>query len=244
MIDKSLVKRRFKKSLKTYSDNAIVQKQAAINLIEMLPKKEYPSVFEIGCATGILTEQIIENIEFKTFTVNDIVDESKHYIDKMLTNYTFIAGDIESVNITNTYDLIISNACFQWCNSLQNLLSKLLSCLNKNGVLAFSVFGKDNMKELNKLFDITQKCYSKDELKSYFINKDNLVIKEETTQLLFNSPLDVLQHLKLTGANAVKEHKFTKSALNNFEQEYINRYSKNEKVCLTYNPVYVVYCKR
>ncbi len=241
MIDKSLVKRRFKKSLETYNDNAIVQKQTAANLIKMLPEKNYDSVLEIGCATGILTEQIIKNIKYKTLTVNDRVSEAKQYIDKMLTNYNFLAGDSERINITNTFDLIISNACLQWCDNLQNVIFKLLSCLTPKGVLAFSVFGNDNMKELNKLFDIEQQCYSKQDIEKLFSKKGN--ITEETIQLTFKQPIEVLQHLKLTGANAIKEHKFTKSALKDFEKEYINRYSKNGMVYLTYNPVYAVFCK-
>ena len=64
MIDKSLVKKRFSKSLKTYDDNAIVQKQMAEKLVDFLPKKEFNSVLEIGCATGLLTKQLKTKLSF------------------------------------------------------------------------------------------------------------------------------------------------------------------------------------
>ena len=54
-MSKFLVKERFRKCLKTYDDNAIVQKIMAQNLVSELEQKKYNKVLEIGCGTGILT---------------------------------------------------------------------------------------------------------------------------------------------------------------------------------------------
>ena len=59
--------------------------------------------------------------------------------------------------------------------------------------------------------------------------------KEEKIKLYFNSPIDVLKHLKLTGVNAIKEHKFTKSSLKEFEKKYYEQYSEDGKVYFSNN---------
>ena len=53
MINKELVKKRFSKSLDTYEDNAFVQKEMGAKLISLLEKKEFNTIFEIGCASGL-----------------------------------------------------------------------------------------------------------------------------------------------------------------------------------------------
>ncbi len=234
MIDKSLVKKRFKKSLSTYNDNAIIQKQTAEKLISLLPEKQYSSILEIGCATGLLTEKIKQNLSFNDFYANDIVEESAQYIEKIIPDCEFIAGDIEEIQLDKKYDLIISNACLQWCSDILATIEKLKSAMKPNGVIAISVFGDENLKEIKNLFKIENKMYSMQDLKAF----GN--ITEETHKLYFDTPLDVLKHLKLTGVNAIKETKLTKSQLKEFEIQYKKLYSENGKVFLTYNPVYVV----
>lgn len=240
MIDKSLVKKRFKKSLDTYDDNAIVQKQTAKKLIELLPKKQYSSVFEIGCATGILTKEIYERIIFEEFYANDIVEESGDFVKKIISNTKFIQGDIEEIIFDKKYDLIISNACLQWCNDIENTIDKLVKALNKDGILAVSIFGDDNLKEITKLFGINNKTYSLAELKEKIAKYNVVKYQEEIINLSFESPLEILKHLKLTGVNAVQTMHLTKSKLKAFEQKYITQFFQNGKVILTYNPVYIV----
>lgn len=240
MIDKSLVKRRFKKSLATYYDNAIVQKQMAEKLIKLLPEKTYNTVFEIGCSTGVLTKEITENIKYNKIVVNDIVPEAKQYIDNILPNYTFISGDIEALELKDKYDLIISNACIQWCNDIKAVINKLYKNLNKEGVLAVSVFGDSNFKELNNIFEFNEKKYSVKELKEILKDYDNYFITEDKTEILFDNLKELLQHIKYTGANSVREYTLTKTTLKNYEIKYKNYYSKNDKLVLTYNPVYII----
>jgi len=243
MIDKSLVKKRFKRSLKTYNDNALAQKQMAEKLINMLPSKSFNSVFEIGCASGILTSEIKKYIKFESFTANDLVEESKNYINKIIPVNTFISGDIEELCFDKKYDLIISNACLQWCSNIEKTILKLYDLLENNGILAVSIFGDENLKEIKNIFNIENKMYTMPELKQFLCGFSNTVIKEDLLKQTFDSPIEVLKHLKLTGVNAVKELKLTKTMLKQFESDYIKSYSIDNKVILTYNPVYILITK-
>ena len=239
MINKALVKKRFKKSLKTYEDNAVIQKIMAKKLIELLVLKEYNSIFEIGCATGILTKEIKKNLTFKEYIANDIVEKSQEYINKIIYPNIFLGGDIEEVELNKKYNLIISNASLQWCNDIEKVLEKLINSLEENGTLAISIFGDNNLKEIKDIFHLENNTYSLNKLKESLAKYKLITFEEEEIKIEFENPIMVLKHLKLTGVNAIKEVVLSKKKLQEFEEEYTKKYQNNGKVILTYNPVYI-----
>ena len=243
MIDKSLVKKRFKKSLKTYDENAIVQKKMAKELINLLPKKEYNKIFEIGCATGILTKEIADKLIFSELYLNDIVEESKKYVQEIYKECKFVVGDIENIELNKKYNLIISNACLQWCSNIEETLSKLINALDDGGILAISVFGEDNLKEIKSIFNIGKEISSISSMENFLNTQKIIIKKEDKIKIDFETPMEVLKHLKYTGTNAIKEIKLTKTKLKDLEQKYKENYTQNNKVYLTYNPIYIICTK-
>ena len=238
MINKDLIKQRFSKNLNNYNDNAFIQKKMVKKLISLLPEKKYNNILEIGCGTGLLTKEIVDNFEFEYYEANDIVSECQKYIEKIDTKIKFISCDMEKYikNTNQKYDLIISNASFQWTENLKNFLSQIISKLSDNGILLFSTFAENNYKEI---FDTTQKGLN-------YVSKDTLIkilpkaiIEEEILQLEFQEPIEVLKHLKLTGVNALEQVFWTKKDLQNFSYKYKEKCK--DKLSLTYNPIYVYF---
>jgi len=240
MPDKNLIKTRFKKSLKTYNDNAGIQNIMAERLVGMLDKNEFGSVFEIGCGSGILTAHIKNKIIYGVYTGNDIVCESKAYITKIIPECLFAAGDIEKINTGLKYDLIISNACLQWCGDFEKTLDKLMSMLNPKGVLAFSVFGDRNLEEVKNIMDVGLTYYCFKDFQAVLNKYNVLAVKEEIEKIYFNDPRDVLRHLKYTGVNIFSSGSFNKRKLKEFEEIYKKNYLQDNKVSLTYHPFYAV----
>ncbi len=240
MIDKTLVKNSFKKNLKTYEDNAFVQKKMAQELINMLPCKNHSRVLEIGVGTGYFTRLLAENISYKDFFANDIVQECSNYLSKVIEGAVFVSGDIESVNIPQDIDLVVSNATLQWVSDLDEILLKISASLNKEGCFVFSTFGKKNFYELKDVSGMGLKYYSKEELKSVLERYFEVIeIKESEEKLFFNSFKELLKHIKLTGVNGVSSTPFSISDIKEIELKYKEKYFDGKRFVLTYNPLYV-----
>ncbi len=237
-MNNALMQRRFLKSLNTYNENAKIQKKMAEKLFSMLEKKEYDRIFEIGCGTGFLTEIASNNLKYKTYVANDIIPECKNFIQEINSNIEFISCNIEKEinNIKGSYDLIISNAAFQWIDNLQDFIPRLIAKLNPEGIILFSTFGKENFKEIYQTLGLTLQYFSKKELDNILYKYPHL-IEEEIHVLAFKNPKNILQHFKLTGVNSLENKAWTKQDILNFEHEYEN--SCFGASTLTYNPMYV-----
>lgn len=243
MIDKSLVKERFKKSLNTYTKNSIIQNKMADNLIKMVSQvKQFSSILELGCGSGVLTKKIVENFDFKNYDAVDIVDDCSKFINQISPDICFTQSDIENFKTDTKYNLIISNATIQWVEKLPDFLKKMYENLEDNGLFLFTTFGKDNFNEIKKITGQGLEYYSTEEIKKILQDYAPFSLKIETEKMEFETPKDVLKHLKLTGVNSITSKHWTKTDLAKFESEY--RKLCPDKITLTYNPVYVAVFKQ
>lgn len=242
MIDKQKVKEKFQKSLQTYNQEAFVQKKMAYNLKNMLKNccgNRFDSIFEIGCGTGLLTEILINSLDFKEYRANDLVPGCIEFVKPFIDEENFFPGDAEKENlIGKNQDLIISNAVFQWFEDMEYVFKTLHNKLNKKGILAFTTFSKDNLKEVksitgNGLPYITEKEMIKKGAE-YF---DLIDFKEEEITLFFKSPMKVLKHFKHTGVNSLGTKAMVGKELKNFINEYEKNFGNEGSVSLTYTPM-------
>ena len=236
---KDLIQQRFKKSLKTYDSCAVVQKQMAKNLISYIPDKIYENILELGCGTGFVT-RILSEREYKVYDALDLVEDCEFYIKSISEKINFINSDIEAFVADKKYDLIISNASLQWLDNFEEFVKKLKSNLSSDGVVGITMFGKSNFKELSEIVEHPLKYYSTDEIREVFEEFDIIKLEEDIQTLDFETPLDVLHHIKNTGVNALKNEHWTKKDLIKFEKSYKKCCGENIK--LTYNPIYII-CK-
>lgn len=244
MIDKELVKSRFEKSIETYDKTAIVQKKMAEELTENICEycgTDFQDIFEFGSGTGFLTNCINKNIKYKSYTANDIVEKSEKFIKEIIPTCKFIPGDIESIDIDAQFDLILSNASMQWIGNLDDLLLKFKKMLKPEGYFAFTTFGDQNFSEIKETTGLALN-YLKTETFIQKIEKYFTIsfIEERTTTILFDTPFDILKHIKNSGTNGIQTINWTVKKLRDFERYYSLRFSKNGKVRLTYNPIFVI----
>lgn len=241
-MNKTLIRTRFAKNLKTYEKNAVIQKQMAQKLLELITETKFDNILEVGCGTGFLTKLARDKFQFKNYIANDIVEDCARYILPYYTDVNFISGDIETIiqNSKNAYDLIISNAALQWVDDIETCIKNILTALKPNGILLFSTFGKQNFKEIFQLTGKTLNYKSPEEYDVFFKNNYH-IIKDEICTLTFKTPKEILQHLKQTGVNALETTVWTKTDLLQFEKNYTKLSSSLPS--LTYNPVYILAAK-
>ena len=234
--NKELIKKRFSKSLKTYSENAVVQKQMAEKLADEISGLKFDKILELGCGTGFVTKKLLKQNEFSEYVAIDMVGDCEKYISEISDKIRFVCGDIEdNKDIYNSkYNLIISNAVMQWVDNLPQFIGKLRENLTDNGYLVFTLFGKENYKELIPFVKNPLRYYSVDEIKEICDGFKTIKVYDEKFVMEFETPTDVLRHIKNTGVNALSQTHWTKSDLISFEKEY------PEKVTLTYHPIYIV----
>lgn len=223
----------------TYKDNAIVQKKMAKKLVlETVSKagNNFNDIFEIGSGTGLLTDEIIANFNFKRLFLNDL---NENFTGRTCEKY--FKGDISKIKFEDNFkaDLIISNAVFQWIDDKEGLFSKLFSLIRQNGVLAFTYFGCKNFCQIK---DISGFGLNYEDIRPV-IKKTGfsvLYFEEELETLYFKDVQKILEHIKLTGVGTNSNHLWTKSKYEAFKERYLESFSDKNGVELTYHPQYFV----
>lgn len=250
------IQHSFHRSLRNYDDEAKAQKKIANRLLEYMAASELPDhfsrVLEFGCGTGFLTKPLLNQTTISELVVNDLVEECQDFLPLQRNDQhriTFLAGDIESIEIPNRCDLICSSSCIQWTRDLPTLLNKLGNHLNPGGWLAISSFSQDHFAEIESL---TQRS-DKQTLSYWSAAKwhakltadfEVSVIQQEPITQWFDSVRELLLHLRLTGVNGNAGQHWSQGKLAKFEREYRSRYERDGKVQLSYDPIYIVARKK
>jgi malonyl-ACP O-methyltransferase BioC len=246
-MNKELIINRFLKAAHSYDNDAIVQRQIAFNMIQLLQsygEGEIKKIVEIGCGTGVYSRFLVDAFQPKELAMNDIC-QMEQYLTDIFTNedYSFIACDAEQWELPQQIDLLTSCSTIQWFRHLDVFFQKAYSALNKNGLFAFSTFGKENLCEINSLTGYSLHYSTSQELSEMLSQAGFSVLyaEEEKIVLTFDTPKDALIHMKRTGVNGISLQKWTKKTLHHFSEKYIADFSvDNGKISLTYHPIYII----
>jgi len=121
------------------------------NILDPAPNMGRVSkILEPGCGTGLYTRMLLEAFRGASVFGVDIseamVRVAKRGIDDPRAR--FAVADAEEI-ATGSYDLVTSNAVFQWFLSLPRTLARMASLLPGGGLLTFSFFGPETYAELD-----------------------------------------------------------------------------------------------
>ncbi len=246
MPDKALVKKRFSRSLKTYSGEADIQKIMAEKLADMIVRRRtrFRRVLEIGAGTGILTGLLDENISWERRIVNDLAEDcAEFHLQRRDT--VFLPGDAETLIWDGEpFDLICSNAAFQWFEDLPLFLSKLPESMKENSLLAFSAFGPENLAEFRTLTGLGLRYHPLRQLSGELSSCGFTVLDscEEILTRQFDDPLDLLKKMRRTGVTASADKSWwTPRRLAEFRRAYIEQFgTPDRRVKLTWHPIYIL----
>lgn len=164
LIDKSLLKKSFAKAAPGYDDAAILQREVCQRLTEKLEyiNFEPKRILDIGAGTGFATsslQKIFPKAEIIALDIAlpmlTIARQRKGFWSRIKNRIRFINADAESLPIKdNSVDLVFSNLTLQWVNDLDVVLSEFNRVLRDGGMLLFSTFGPDTLKELRASWQV------------------------------------------------------------------------------------------
>lgn len=156
--DKRLVRASFNRAAKSYDEAAILQREVGNRLIERLdlmriaPKK----ILDIGSGTGFVSQALNKRYPKATIISLDMAEgmlqQTRRRMPRMMRwrgRHQMICADAENLPLADAqFDLIVSNLTFQWCKQELQLFQELRRCLHPGGLLLYSSFGPDTLKEL------------------------------------------------------------------------------------------------
>jgi len=248
--DKRMLARRFRRGMATYEGAAVVQSEMAAALVADLlsasATDRFEHVLELGCGTGLLTGRLVDHCRLSCLVLNDLVAESGESVQRVLRRkpgvmVTFVPGDMETIDLPDDQDLVISNAVLQWAADPPSLLRRMTRLLRTGGVLALASFGPANLLELSAVAGLSLHYPSLAQWHASLAGDYEVLSGRETLRTLwFPSAGAVLRHLKETGVNALATQPWPPAKIMRFCRTYETTFGRQAEVPLTYNPVFII----
>jgi malonyl-CoA O-methyltransferase len=249
-MDKGIVVKNFSKHAHTYDKYADIQRRAARGLLGLIKKRDVADILEIGSGTGnytLLLKREFANARIKAVDISgNMVEVAAEKIKDM--NVEFMVGDAEDMDLAGRFNLITSNACFQWFEDLDGSLTRYKDLLKDDGIILFSIFGPETFHELNMSLGRLAGGVSagagnfagrREIEKILGKNFKKVSVKEAKFKKTFSCVMDLLSEIKYTGTNGNGlggKVFFTPRVLKRLEEIYLGRF---RRIRATYQ---VFYC--
>jgi malonyl-CoA O-methyltransferase len=153
-IDKAKACRAFSRAAETYDEAAVLQRevgkrlQARLDLVRLKPE----NILDLGCGTGEQAEGLLQRYPGSKVLALDFALPMLNIArrrGRWRRRPRCICGDMEYLPLADeSIDLLISNLAFQWASDPVRLYAECLRVLRPGGLLMFTSFGPDTLKEL------------------------------------------------------------------------------------------------
>ena len=167
LVDKRLVRRSFDHAAANYDEAAVLQREVSKRMLERLQYiKIAPSaLLDAGSGTGYGSRQLLELYPKVNLLALDIAPfmlkhaRAHHSAFKRKLSFfaaareRYVCGDVEALPVQSaSMGMVWSNLTIQWCNDLPATFAEFKRVLTPGGLLMFSSFGPDTLKELRQAF--------------------------------------------------------------------------------------------
>lgn len=163
-IDKKQVRRAFSRAAADYDEAAVLQREVCTRMLERLDyvKLQPACILDAGCGTGWGTRQLAARYPAARVVALDLAigmlrgaGGRSGWWRKLFggAQPMQVCADVEALPLAEaSVELVWSNLALQWCNDLPATLAGLHRVLKTEGLLMFSTFGPDTLKELRQAF--------------------------------------------------------------------------------------------
>lgn len=253
---------QFNRGAIRYDQQAIIQKQVATYLYQLMHANHGPqynqqciaTICDVGCGTGFLTEYLCRTFTQSHVTAMDIAPQMLQQCAAKLRNYPnldMVLFDMEQSLLPRKFDLVTSSLALQWVSNLCLTVQRLWEATQK--WLCFSILCQGTFYEWQNLF----KTLALPEPSLRFISLDQLtsVLQQVTSdgsagdsavqihqqQLTqnFTNIHAFLRHIKSIGVHYSPYADHTDAYLSAKRLRHIIKAESKQNFTLTYK---VVYC--
>lgn len=224
---KAQVQEAFNQAADSYDGAAIVQKEVCKRLLERLEyiKIQPRTIVDIGAGTGQGSRGLMQQYPNARIIAMDLAPRMLKKCRQKLTpsglgnklrhalgpkRQNFVCADAEHLPLADaSVDLIFSNLTIQWCSDLVQLFQEFRRVLKPGGLLLFTTFGTDTLKELRASWDAVSDKVHVNEFTDmhdigdilYNVQTENPVMDSERIILNYQSVKQIMLDLKAVGAH-------------------------------------------
>ena len=250
IIDKDRVRSRFAGSRSCYSAEAVVQQTVARNLyrrfcqITSSEQTMVGNILEVGCGNGALTEVYGPDVpSVSSLRLWDIAGEMPDAVRHAMFEQCDAEVAIRHLPSASV-SVIFSSSTIQWFNSPCAFFRECRRVLVAGGYLVVSSFIRGNLQEVTDIAGVGLQLPTAEGWRSMIpLQMDVLICDTGIERILFDSPRQVLEHLRDTGVNAVDYGRSAVGITRRLLHDYPRR-DEDGKYPLTYRPIYMVLRKQ
>lgn len=260
VLDKARVRASFDRAAATYDAAAILQKEVRVRMLARLDYLRIAPeiILDAGAGTGHAGRALAERYQGSRVVALDIAlgmlrraEAGQPWWRQWLGHgRRSVCADIEQLPLASqSMDFIWSSLAIQWCNDLDATFAGMARVLRPEGLLMFSTFGPDTLKELRAALAADPAHVHV----SRFIDMHDIgdalvrngfaapVLDVEHFELTYDDVIGVMRDLKAIGArNAAQGRRrglegkgFLRLLTENYE-----RFRRNGKLPATFEVVY------
>ncbi len=156
-LDQRLVRRAFDRAARQYDRVASLQAEVADRLLERLDLiRIRPSrIADLGAGTGYCSRLLRKRYRGAYVIALDLAMgmllQARRHGPRILGRPAYVCADMQRLPfVPGSLDLVVSNLTLQWCSDLARTFDTLRNALAPGGLLLFSTFGPDTLKELRE----------------------------------------------------------------------------------------------
>jgi len=257
---KQSIRRNFARRAGSYDRHAGVQRLMARGLVGRVEEElaQAGRILEVGCGTGCLTALLRQGHPGAELVALDLdpalIEQARRRLGPD-SRVSWLVADGEFFS-QGGFDLIVSNATFQWFTLPQETMKAYFQALKPGGCLAFSTLGPRTFGELD--FSLSQAAAVLNLETALEITARGFLSSQKWEDLLalagfsrvklvqqileahFPTVPEFLQALKAMGATNPRPRPFSPRLLSALIQAYEARFRQNGSIPVTYEIIWAL----
>ncbi len=157
-IDRQAMRAAFEKAASGYDAVAVLQQEVANRLVDRMDVMSMKpvSILDVGAGTGFVSQLLAERYPKAKVTALDLAfnmlkqaKNKRSFKQRWNKQFHYVHAEVENLPFADaSVELVISGLTMQWCQDLPKVFAEFKRVLAPGGLLLFSSFGPDTLKEL------------------------------------------------------------------------------------------------